>query len=142
MEIEKFLAFAEDMGTVRLDVGKVTSLTATEAELLTVALQRLRRLKTPMWFNHLDTLEAVLCRDTMIEWASVDGPVVNLAVIDTRGGHYEIAQRHLETGERRTIALSFSHYFDWHDPARVTVRTASTHERIGFGVLRPLPLAP
>ncbi len=60
VEIEKFLAFAEDMGTVRLDVGKVTSITATEAELLTVALQRLRRLKTPMWFNHLDTLEAVL----------------------------------------------------------------------------------
>lgn len=59
-EIEKFLAFAEDMGTVRLDVGKVVSITATEAELLTVALQRLRRLKTPMWFNSMDNLERVL----------------------------------------------------------------------------------
>ena len=59
-EIEKFLAFAEEMGTVRLDVGKVTSITATEAELLTVALQRLRRLKTPMWFNAMDSLERVL----------------------------------------------------------------------------------
>jgi anti-anti-sigma regulatory factor len=59
-EIEKFLAFAEDMGTVRLDVGKVVSITATEAELLTVALQRLRRLKTPMWFNAMDNLERAL----------------------------------------------------------------------------------
>jgi anti-anti-sigma regulatory factor len=60
VEIEKFLAFAEDMGAVRLDAGKVTSITATEAELLTVALQRLRRLKTPMWFNSMDSLERVL----------------------------------------------------------------------------------
>jgi anti-anti-sigma regulatory factor len=60
VEIEKFLAFGEDMGTVRLDVGKVLSITATEAELLTVALQRLRRLKTPMWFNAMDNLERVL----------------------------------------------------------------------------------
>ncbi len=59
-EIEKFLAFAEEMGTVRLDVAKVVSITATEAELLTVALQRLRRLKTPMWFNAMDNLERVL----------------------------------------------------------------------------------
>ncbi len=59
-EIEKFLAFAEEMGTVRLDVSKVASMTATEAELLTVALQRLRRLKTPMWFNSMDSLERVL----------------------------------------------------------------------------------
>jgi anti-anti-sigma regulatory factor len=60
VEIEKFLAFAENMGSVRLDTDKVTSLTATEAELLTVALQRLRRLKTPMWFNSMDAFERVL----------------------------------------------------------------------------------
>jgi len=60
IEIERFLAFAEDMGTVRLDLGKVVSITATESELLTVALQRLRRLKTPMWFNATETLERVL----------------------------------------------------------------------------------
>lgn len=60
IEIERFLAFAEDMGTVRLDLGKVASITATESELLTVALQRLRRLKTPMWFNATETLERVL----------------------------------------------------------------------------------
>jgi anti-anti-sigma regulatory factor len=60
VEIERFLSFAEDMGTVRLDLGKVASITATESELLTVALQRLRRLKTPMWFNAMDNLERVL----------------------------------------------------------------------------------
>jgi len=71
VEIEKFLAFAEDMGTVRLDVSKITTMTATEAELLTVALQRLRRLKTPMWFNSMDNLEQVL-RGAFNERASPD----------------------------------------------------------------------
>lgn len=61
-EIARFLAFAEEAGTVRLDLGKIVSLTSTEAELLTVALQRLRRLKTPMWFNSIGNLEDVLRR--------------------------------------------------------------------------------
>ena len=59
-EIEKFVTFAEDQGTVRLDVSKVTSLAAEEATLLTAALRKLRRKQLPMWFNHLDSLETVL----------------------------------------------------------------------------------
>lgn len=59
-EIEKFLAFAESMGTVRVDLGKVASITASESALLAAALRRLRRGGLPMWFNSVETLEHVL----------------------------------------------------------------------------------
>lgn len=59
-EIGNLVAFAEATGTVRLDLGKVASLTAAEAALLAAALQRLRRGGLPMWFNNADSLEAVL----------------------------------------------------------------------------------
>lgn len=68
-EIEKFLAFAESMGTVRLELGKVASITTGEAALLAAALQRLRRAGMPMWFNGADSLETVL-RATFNERAS------------------------------------------------------------------------
>jgi anti-anti-sigma regulatory factor len=59
-EIDKFVAFAESQGTVRLDVSKVTSLTAEEAALFAAAVRKLRKKRMPMWFNHLDGLEKVL----------------------------------------------------------------------------------
>ncbi|HTS86086.1 MAG TPA: hypothetical protein VMG61_13340 [Usitatibacter sp.] len=59
-EIEKFRAFADSQGTVRLDVSKVTSLTTEEALLLASTLNQLRRAKLPMWFNNLEILEKVL----------------------------------------------------------------------------------
>jgi len=59
-EIQKLVAFAETMGTVRIDFGKVASITASEAALLAAALQRLRRAGTPMWFNNTEALEQVL----------------------------------------------------------------------------------
>lgn len=59
-EIDRFLAFAESMGTVRLDLGKVGSITAAEADFLAAALQRLRRTNMPMWFNNGESLERVL----------------------------------------------------------------------------------
>ncbi len=59
-EVEKFLAFAESQGTVRLDVSKVTAIGAEEATLLVNVLQHLRKKRMPMWFNHLDALEKVL----------------------------------------------------------------------------------
>ncbi len=68
-EIAKFVAFAESMGTVRLDLGKVASITSSEAALLAAALQRLRRANLPMWFNHVEALEGVL-RAAMNERAS------------------------------------------------------------------------
>lgn len=59
-EIEKFRAFAEQMGTVRLDVGKITKISAEEATLLGNALLLLRKRNLPMWFNNLPALEALL----------------------------------------------------------------------------------
>ncbi len=59
-EIDRFLAFAESMGTVRLDLGKVASITAAEADFLAAALQRLRRTSMPMWFNNAESLERIL----------------------------------------------------------------------------------
>jgi anti-anti-sigma regulatory factor len=59
-EIAKFVAFAEEQGTVRLDVSKVSGLSPADATLLAGALAKLRRARMPMWFNNLDGLEGVL----------------------------------------------------------------------------------
>ena len=59
-EIEKFVAFAESMGTVRLDLGKIASITASESAQFAAALKRLRLANLPMWFNGADSLERVL----------------------------------------------------------------------------------
>ena len=59
-DIEKFRAFAESMGSVRLDVGKIGAIGPEEAMLLAGALTHLRQKKLPMWFNHLEALEKVL----------------------------------------------------------------------------------
>ena len=56
-EIDKFVAFADSQGTVRLDVGKIGMVGPGEATLLTAALVRLRRKKMPMWFNNVEGLE-------------------------------------------------------------------------------------
>jgi len=59
-EIEKFLAFAQAQGTVRLDVAKITGLSPAEALKLAAALVQLRKKKLPMWFNNIETLEKLL----------------------------------------------------------------------------------
>jgi len=59
-EIDKFLAFAESQGTVRLDVAKIGSLTGDEAQRLAAVLVQLRKKHMPMWFNNLESLEKVL----------------------------------------------------------------------------------
>jgi len=59
-EIEKFRAFTEAQGTVRLDVAKVSAITAEEALAFAKALIALRKKHTPMWFNNFESLEKVL----------------------------------------------------------------------------------
>lgn len=59
-EIEKFPGFAANQGSVRLDVGKIPSISLQEASLLTTALQTLRKKNVPMWFNNVPMLEKVL----------------------------------------------------------------------------------
>jgi anti-anti-sigma regulatory factor len=65
-EIEKFRAFAEAQGTIRLDLAKVTALSPEEALLLASALGQLRKKKLPMWFNNAEVLEKTV-RDTFNE---------------------------------------------------------------------------
>ncbi len=45
---------------MRLDLGKIASITAAESDFLAAALQRLRRTNMPMWFNNGESLERVL----------------------------------------------------------------------------------
>ena len=59
-EIDKFVAFAQAQGTVRLETAKVTALTPQEAAAFAGALQKLRKAKMPMWFNSLEGLESLL----------------------------------------------------------------------------------
>jgi anti-anti-sigma regulatory factor len=59
-EVEKFRAFAETQGSVRLDVAKLAAISAEEATLLAQALLSLRKKNLPMWFNSVETLEALL----------------------------------------------------------------------------------
>jgi anti-anti-sigma regulatory factor len=59
-EIEKFLAFAQTHGSVRLDTAKIAGFSGEEAQLLASALAKLRKERMPMWFNHFDALEKVL----------------------------------------------------------------------------------
>ena len=59
-EIAKLVAFAEEQGAVRIEVGKVAAISAADATLLAGALAKLRRARLPMWFNNLEPLEGVL----------------------------------------------------------------------------------
>ena len=59
-DIVKFVAFAEDQGTVRVDVSKIQAISPQDATLLAGALAKLRRAQLPMWFNNLESLQGVL----------------------------------------------------------------------------------
>ncbi len=59
-EIENFGAFTESMGSVRLDVSKVTAITPDEAALLAATLEKMRKGNVPMWFNSLEAFEKLL----------------------------------------------------------------------------------
>jgi anti-anti-sigma regulatory factor len=59
-DIARFVAFAEEQGTVRMDMGKIAAITPADAALLAGALAKLRRAKVPMWFNNVDSLEGIL----------------------------------------------------------------------------------
>jgi anti-anti-sigma regulatory factor len=59
-EIDRFEAFAKEMGTCRLGFEKVKSIHSEEAELLSLVLARLRRSKIPLWFNGFNDFTALL----------------------------------------------------------------------------------
>ncbi len=59
-EIDRLEAFAKEIGTCRVELNKVKSILAEEAELFSIVFQRLRRAKILLWFNGLDDFSAVL----------------------------------------------------------------------------------
>jgi anti-anti-sigma regulatory factor len=59
-DIARFVAFATEQGTVRVDFAKVTAIKPADATLLAGALAKLRRAKVPMWFNALGPLEGLI----------------------------------------------------------------------------------
>ena len=59
-QIDKFEAFSRDMGSSRIDFGKVKTILSEEAELFSIVLQRLRRSKVPLWFNGLNDFAILL----------------------------------------------------------------------------------
>jgi len=59
-EIDRFEAFAKEMGSARIDFSKVKSILAEEAELFAIVLQRIRKAKIPLWFNSLSEFAPLL----------------------------------------------------------------------------------
>ena len=59
-EIDKFEAFAKQLGTCRIGFEKVKKIHAEEAELFSLVLQRLRKSRIPLWFNGFNEFAAVL----------------------------------------------------------------------------------
>ncbi|MBC7624180.1 MAG: STAS domain-containing protein [Aeromicrobium sp.] len=53
-QIDRFEAFAKQMGSARLEFNKVKHILSVEAELFAIVLERTRKQKIPVWFNGLD----------------------------------------------------------------------------------------
>lgn len=59
-EIDRFEIFVKEMGSARIDFGKVKTILAEEAELFSLVLQRVRKAKMHLWFNAFDEFAALL----------------------------------------------------------------------------------
>ena len=87
------------------------------------------------------TLEPILCRDTMIEWALVERDRVAIAVLDRYGRGQLVVQKDLVTGEVRETLLDHDHWVRWTGDAAapLTVFDSGGHRhRLGFGALEPV----
>jgi ABC-type transporter Mla MlaB component len=59
-EIDRFEAFIKQMGSARIDLGRIKAIEAEEAAIFAMLLQRIRRAKMHLWFNNFAALEALL----------------------------------------------------------------------------------
>lgn len=86
------------------------------------------------------TLEPILCRDTMIEWAFIEEDRVSIAVLDRFGRGPLVVQEDLVTGEVREVRLGYDHWtrFTGDPDAPLAIwDSASRRYRLGFGTLEP-----
>ena len=108
-EIDRFEAFAKDVGSCRIEFSKVKTILAEEAELFSIVLQRLRRAKIVLWFNGLDAFAAAL-RASINEAGGADisstqgwwSLLFELTILDGRMSAYE------ELGLEYAIAFEIS----------------------------------
>jgi anti-anti-sigma regulatory factor len=61
-EIDTLIEFAEEAGSIRLDVGKLNMITPEESQLFAAALKKLHRAKMAVWFNNINALYSLLKR--------------------------------------------------------------------------------
>jgi anti-anti-sigma regulatory factor len=59
-EIDRFEEFAKQMGSARIDFAKIKGISQEECELFAIVFQRLRRARSPLWFNNLDGFAQLL----------------------------------------------------------------------------------
>jgi len=88
----------------------------------------------------VDTLEAVLCRDRMIEWALLEPGRLSIAVLDPSGRGQIVVQEDLASGSTRELSLPHSIWRQrTEDPAIpfVFFDQQNTWLRLGWGELVP-----
>ena len=121
-EIDRLEEFAKGMGTCRIDLSKVKTILAEEAELFSIVFQRLRRSKIPLWFNALDDFAAILKaainevgvtgQSSSLGWWSL---LFELTIVDGRMSEYE------------ELGLEYAVAFEMSPPAwEVVVRPSTT----------------
>ena len=59
-EFVRFEAFIKQMGSARIDMGRIKAIEAEEASIFAMLLQRIRRAKMHLWFNSFAALETLL----------------------------------------------------------------------------------
>ena len=108
-EIDRFEAFAKEMGSSRIDFSKVRSILAEEAELFAIVLQRIRKARIPLWFNGLN------------EFASLLKKSVNEAGVESSQGYWNLMfELYILDGkltEYEELGLEYAVAFEMSPPA-------------------------
>jgi anti-anti-sigma regulatory factor len=112
-EIDRFEAFAKDMGSARIDFSKVKSILAEEAELFAIVLQRIRKARIPLWFNGLGEFAALLKK------------CINESGVETSQGYWKLMfELYILDGklsEYEDLGLEYAVAFEMSPPAWETV---------------------
>jgi ABC-type transporter Mla MlaB component len=59
-EIDRFESFIKELGSARVDLGRIKTIEVEEAALFAMLLQRVRRAKMHLWFNNFASIETLL----------------------------------------------------------------------------------
>jgi hypothetical protein len=92
-EVNSLIEFAEDAGSVRVDVTKINLLTPEESQLLSAALRKLRRAKMPLWFNGASSMASLVKRlikeDPSVGGKGNWGLLFELMILDGKQSEFE-----------------------------------------------------